>query len=190
MSGAQSFFKKRFRRLFSCSAADFTQAGIEVGIVCFSAFLPIWLGVIVLSVTTIVGSVWDYTASVLTSGEVLLIACGIIGPLIYVITRKYGRLEEPLTLRFPYSAGLSILILLIWLVASVVFVLQKMAGLGVLSANVIDGTAILILSLIVTVGSVVVLYFATVFRNSMDRGDAAGMMHNEQEAFVREFTNG
>jgi hypothetical protein len=186
----QNLFSNRFTRIRACSAEDFSQACIEVMIICISAFLPIWLGLFVLSITTLLGSMGAFLTSFMTSGDALLIACGIIGPLIYVLTKKYGRLEDPLTLRFPYSPGLSLLILVIWVIAGVVFVLKKMSDLQLLSPTVIDKGAIWNLSLFITFGSVTVLYFATVFRNNMDHSDPAVLMHNEQEEFVKDYENG
>ena len=124
------------------------------------------------------------------SADVLLISCAIIGPLIYVLTRKYGQLAEPLTLRFPYSPGLSALILIVWVIAGVVFVLQKMSDLHLLAAAIVNKEAIWHLSLAIALGSITVLYFATVFRNNMEHSDAAVLMHDQQEAFVREFKDG
>jgi hypothetical protein len=180
-------FQSHFKRLYDCSREDFAQAGIEVSIVCLSAFLPIWLSLLVWSLTNLQEA---FILSFMTAGDILLISCAIIGPLIYVLTKKHGQVEDPLTLRFPYSPGLSVLILIIWVIAGVVFVLQKTSDLHLISANILNRHAIWDLSIAIAIGSIAVLYFATVFRNNMGHSEPAAIMHDEQEEFVKEYGDG
>jgi hypothetical protein len=185
-----SFFHllaRPFRRFADCGQEDYAQAAIEVFIICVSAFLPLWAGIGFFAMTQLKGSVQTYSNSFMTSGEMFLIACGLIGPLIYIITRKYGRFNDPLTLRFPDSTGFSVFIVLIWFISGCVFVSNK-AG-EVFKTDVFDDAAIWDLSLAITVVAIAVLYFATAFRNSMDRVDAGRIMHDDQESFVRDFGN-
>jgi hypothetical protein len=182
-------FRRRLGRIGECSTEDFRQAGLEVLVVCLSAFIPLWAGMGIFSLTRTPGAVSTYALSVMTSGEMLLIACAIIGPLIYILTRKYGNLRDPLTLRFPYSTGLSIIILVIWFASGGVFVVNKLGGLYS-SPNIFDETAMWDLSEGISIAAVAILFLATVLRNYMDRMDAGALMHADQEEFVRDFTNG
>lgn len=180
-------FARLFGRLSTCSPADFRDAAIEVAVICLSAFIPLWAGLGVFALMTIPGAVARYGVSFMTSGEMLLISCAIIGPTLYVITKRYGNFIDPLTLRFPYSTGFSVIIVMVWFISGGIFVFKKvMVG----TSNVIDAGAMWYLSLGISLISVFILYFATVFRNSMMRADAGALMHEQQEKFVRDFGNG
>ena len=82
MEYIRKFLNNRFARIRVCSRDDFWQASVEVSIICVSAFLPIWLGLFVLSITTLLGSTAAFLTSFMTSGDALLIACGIISRMI------------------------------------------------------------------------------------------------------------
>jgi hypothetical protein len=183
------FLRQRLGRIGECSTEDFRQAAFEVLIICFSAFIPLWAGLGVFSLIRRPGAVSTYAMSFMTSGEMLLIACAIIGPLVYILTRKYGNLRDPLTLRFPYSMGFSIIILIIWFAAGGVFVVNKLGELYNV-ANIFDETAMWNLSTWISIASVAILFIATVLRNYMDRMDPGALMHENQEEFVRDFTHG
>jgi hypothetical protein len=114
-----------FQRFDACSATDFGEAAIEVGVICLSAFIPLWAGLGIFALMTTPGAVGQYGMSFMTSGEMLLISCAVIGPMLYLLTKKYGNLSDNLTLRFPYSTGFSVLIVLIWFIAGGVFVVKK-----------------------------------------------------------------
>jgi len=185
MSSIVRFVVWSLKRFTDCGSQDYTQAAVEVLIVCISAFLPLWAGMLVFSITDMTGSVAKYGNSFMMSGEMFSIACAIIGPLIYVVTKKYGHLADPLTLRFPYSTSFSIFIVLIWFTSGCVFVLIKATEL--FHVEIVDADALWSLSLTVTLAAVAILYFATVFRNFIDRIDAGRLMHDDQERFVKEF---
>ncbi len=178
----------RIRRRFAvCDDDDFRQANVEVSIVCISAFLPLWAGAGFFSMTTRAGATAEFAWHFFISGELLLIACAIIGPLIYIITRKYGKFTAPLSLRFPYSTGFSILIVLIWFIAGGIFVSKRASDLY--HAQILDDGAMLGLSIVITVAALAILYLATLFRNSIDRLDPGKLMHDEQERFVKDYGN-
>lgn len=172
-------------RFAVCEDDDYRQARTEVVLICISAFLPLWAGLGLFTMTKRKGAAAEFGHHFMASGEMLLIACAIIGPLIYFITRKYGRLADPLTLRFPFSTTFSVMIVLIWFVAGGIFVSKKISD--AYQADVFDNDAMWYLSLVVTVAAVLILYFATLFRNSIDRVDPGKLMHDEQEKFVRDF---
>jgi hypothetical protein len=72
----------------------------------------------------------------------------------------------------------------VWVIAGIVFVLQKLSDLHLLPATVMNKEAIWHLSIVIALGSIAVLYFATVFRNNMEHSDAAVLMHDDQEALL------
>ena len=181
-----SFCARCFRRFTACAREDYYQAAIEVAVICMSAFVPLWAGLGLFSMAKRPGSAAKYAFSLMTSGEMLLIACAIIGPLIYVITRKYGKFADPLTLRFPYGTGFSLMIVVIWFIAGGVFVSKKASDLY--GAELFDDDAMWNLSAGITIAAVAILYIATVFRNCMDRIDPGPLMHDEQEKFVKDFS--
>ncbi|MGO8866363.1 MAG: hypothetical protein ACLQME_07680 [Alphaproteobacteria bacterium] len=190
MSSFLPFCTRCFRRLKACAAEDFLQAAVEVGVICFSAFLPLIAGLVIFPLTNVPHATARYEYSFLTSGDMLLICCAIIGPLIYVVTRKYGKFIDPLTIRFPYSTGFSLIIVVIWFIAGGVFVAKKSFDLYVAGPNFFDDNAMWWLSVIITVIAIGHLYMATVFRNCLDRIDPGDLMHDDQEEFVKDFGNG
>jgi len=178
-----------FRRLKACSVDDSREAAIEVFLICASAYLPLWGGSFFLSLTDLPsGSVGKYATSFVASGEVLLIACAIIGPLIYIIGRKYGKFFGPLTVQFPYNIPFTIFIVVIWLFAGGVAFGTKAGELY--EKKIFADAALSILSVSMTLTAIAVLYFATVLSNCIEKLDPGQLMHDEQERFVKEFGRG
>lgn len=185
-----AFVRRRLGRIGACAAEDFGRAFVEVFVICASAFLPLWAGLGFFLLTKIEHAAKIYGRTFMESGDILLISCAIIGPLIYILTRRYGNLPAPLTLRFPYSIGFSLIILLIWFIAGGVFVIEKGGAFYPAVASIFDDNAMIDLSAVIGISTISILYFATVLRNYMERVDPASLMHDDQERFLRDFRNG
>ena len=187
MNWGSSICARCFRRIAQCNLEDVKLAAIEVAVICISAFVPLWAGMFFFSLTDQAGSAVSYGNSFMISGEMLLISCAMIGPLIYIVTRKYGKFIDPLTIRFPYSTGFSVVIVMIWFISGGIFISKKATDLR--GIHLFADNAMWDLSFVVTAGAVVILLLATIFRNCMDRADPSGMMRADEEQFLRDFEN-
>jgi hypothetical protein len=183
MSNLRRFLPK-FARLRACSSEDFVEARSEVFVIVLSALLPMWLCIFLALFSLKVNALTDFVKSYTTTGDALLTSCALIGPLTYVLWRQYGELPSHLTMRFPYGLGLSLSVLAIWAISGSAFGYSRNAS------PLLNGSSTTLLSLFVLFFSIAVLYFATVLRNNIDRIDASVLMHDEQEDFVKEFTDG
>jgi len=175
------------RDLYRCRRRDYAEAAKEViGTLLFS-LLPVWLGIIgALLITR--GSVAKYLSEFLASGEGLLISAAIIGPSIYVITKKYGDLPKSLTIHFPQGWFLVLVSFTVCMLTGAIFSIQRtyqqlqLGGAG----DVFDYIVMKWISVGVIVVTFSALYVVTVFRNFMEDG-AASEMHSDTEEFLKKW---
>lgn len=74
-----------------CSFDDFREAWIELLVMTFFSTMPLWIMAIlgpVIFQTDI--SFTDQLLSTISGGELFVYCAALIGPLIYIITRRYG----------------------------------------------------------------------------------------------------
>src|SRR4051812_27237636 len=100
------------RDLLRCRAKDYGEAAKEVGTTFLLALIPIWLGGLVMFLIQR-ASVTQYIADFMVSGEVLLISAALIGPNVYIVTKRYGDLPKSLTIHFPQGWFLIVVSLVI-----------------------------------------------------------------------------
>ena len=112
------------RDLQRCRRQDYTEATKEVIGTVLLAILPIWLGAAFM-VLIPRASVGHYVGDFLSSGEALLISAALIGPSIYVITKRYGDLPRSLTFHFPQGWFLVLLWFMICMIITAIFGLQR-----------------------------------------------------------------
>ncbi len=173
-------------RLRECSVQDFEEARSEVLVVVFSALLPIWLGLLLAFVSLKFDALWSFLKAYATTGDALLTSCALVGPLIYILWKRYGKLPKDLTIRFPYGRGLTASVLAIWVVAGSVFGYSRYSALFASNSAlpVPNGTIMSILSILVLGSSILLLFLATVLRNNMETLDGAELMRLSESTFV------
>src|SRR5689334_7475381 len=113
-----------FRDLQRCRRKDYVEAAIEVFATVILAGLPVWLGAILMALIPR-ASVSHYVGDFLGSGEALLVSAALIGPSVYIITKKYGDLPKSLTIHFPQGWFLVLLWLTICMIITAIFGLQR-----------------------------------------------------------------
>ena len=160
---------------------DHKEALIEVVISVLFATIPIWLVSILLSTTNPEDSSFvGYLSQNLKDGEVLLLCSALIGPLLYfVFVRSRGMPD------FPAARSLMLLTVLILVVSVSLFTLERADHLFG-SGKGVDEDSILWWSSIAFGCAVVVLYFATCYRNYR-QADATIRQKAETEGMVRTF---
>src|SRR5687768_7451751 len=87
-----TFYLIPFSREFhKCSRSDFRQAWVELCITTFFSTMPLWimpvLGPIIFQTDI---SFVEHLLSTIRGGELFVYCAALLGPLIYIITRRYG----------------------------------------------------------------------------------------------------
>jgi hypothetical protein len=175
-----------FRDLKRCRSKDHVEAAKEVVSTFVLAIIPVWLGAFLMMLIP-KASALHYVQEFLTSGEALLVSAALIGPSIYVITKKYGELPKSLTIHFPQGWFLIIVLLVICMMASAVFGVQR--GYNQImpaQPDLFDPKLMQELSVTVLFGTLATFYFVTVFKNFAEDG-ASSEMHSETESFLEEW---
>src|ERR1043166_343107 len=155
----------------NCTRSDFAEAAKELSVLIVFACMPVWLGIIFSFVSKAEKSISTFVLEFLASGEALLISAAIVGPLIYIITRKYGELPTSLTIRFPQGWLFVVLIAIICAIAAALFGFDRVfkpegPHRGTLyNEQAMRGFSFCILTL-----SVTIVYLVSVLRNYLDRG--------------------
>ena len=175
------------RDLKRCRRTDYSEAAKEVVGTFLLAIIPIWLGAVVMLLIPSV-SVTHYVSDFFVSGESLLVSAALIGPGIYVITKRYGDLPKSFSIHFPQGWFLIIISLVICMITAAIFGLQK--GYAqffpkpqppLFDANIMQN-----LSVGVLIATVITIYVLTVFKNFAEEG-AAAEMRSDEEDFLQQW---
>ena len=177
------------RDLRRCRRNDYVEAAKEVFATVLLAVLPVWLGAVVLMLIPR-ASVRHYVGEFLSSGEALLVAAALLGPIVYMITKKYGDLPKSLTLHFPQGWFFVLLWVVMCMMITAVFGAQRfyaqaVAGSGT-DAALFDVPWMQGFSSVILLLAITSLYIVTVFRNFVEDG-AAAEMHSETADFLEEW---
>ena len=136
-------------------------------------------------------SFWD----TMHGGEGLVYAAALLGPLVYILTRRYGRYSFrpdkgellPLSVRFPYGGLFSTLTIIACVIAGSTFAIVASDKPSDLNIN---HSGILTLSSFLMIAATVVLFLVTAYRNMLDSIDerAAEKIVDEQPRQEEEFS--
>ena len=176
-----------FRDLARCRRKDYVEAAKEVIGTVLLAILPVWLGA-ALMVLIPRASVSHYVGDFLSSGEALLVSAALIGPSIYIITKKYGDLPKSLTIHFPQGWFLVVLWLTICMIITAIFGLQRVYAqvLPSLHDQLFDVPLMQKLSTCILLVTIASLYIVTVFKNFAEEG-ASAEMHSDTADFLKQW---
>jgi hypothetical protein len=167
-----------------CTLEDYVDAIKELLTILFFSFMPIWLGLLFASISA-KGTIDGFVKTFLNSGEALLISAGLVGPLIYVLTKKYGDLPRSLTMRFPQGWFFTLSIFAICVIAGAVFGAER----GMAPQTIADqsrSTGGELLSKVMLIASIVIVFLVSAIRNHLDRG-APEAMRADTNRFLREW---
>jgi uncharacterized membrane protein len=170
----------------NCSRDDFVEAAKELFVLIVFAGMPVWLGLIFSVLSKADKATTIFFLEFLASGESLLISAALVGPLIYVITRKYGDLPEAFTIRFPQGWLFVVLIAIICVIAAATFGFDRVfrqAATDHGRSSVFDESSIRMFSLCTLFISVAIVYLVSVLRNYLDRG-APAIMRSDTQSFL------
>jgi hypothetical protein len=176
------------RDLQRCRRQDYAEAAKEVIGTVLLGILPVWLGAGLIMLIPR-ASVLHYIGEFFSSGEALLVSAALIGPSIYIITKKYGELPKSLTLHFPQGWFLIVLWLSICMIITAIFGLQRIPPQvwPDLKEPLFDVPLMQRLSIAILVVTIASLYVVTVFKNFAEEG-ASAEMHSDTADFLKEWS--
>jgi hypothetical protein len=179
-------FSREFRK---CSLTDFREAGSETAITTFFSTMPLWIMPILGPV--IFQSEIDFTdhlKSTIQGGELFVYCAALLGPLVYIITRKYGEIRKSdgtfnLAISFPHGLAFILFSVLICIIAGFAFSLMKNPALITQStAFKLNHSGIFWLSIALYLLSLYCFFSASVYRNAMSGFVKSG--HADEDSFA------
>lgn len=138
------------------------------------------------------------------NGELFIYSATILGPLSYLIHKRYGRYKakpndagedgEPLSFPFPYGRSLSFVISITCILSGVIFSIQQIEHLPVLKdVKFINHAGIIWLSFAVFLLANVVLFCVFAYRNMLDRlsqnrsDEISGALKRDEDEMIAEW---
>ena len=163
-----------------CSRKDLKEAGIELLITIVFSSMPLWL--LPLLAPVILKTDVGFTKQVyqtITGGELLVYCAALAGPLIYVITRRYGEVRSEndgaaggsklanrfgYAIAFPHGTAFMFFLAMICIVSGVSFSLMKNPAMDVTKLNF---PGIFWASIGMYLFSLYCFFFASAYRNAI-----------------------
>lgn len=185
-----------------CNRKDFSEAAVELLITTIFSSMPLWIlpliGPLILKTNV---SYREHLFALVGGGELLVYCAALAGPLIYIITRRYGeglglggssgtsRIANKfgLAIAFPHGTAFVFFSAMICIVAGITFSLMKNPGISndVTKLN-LDG--IFWTSIALYLFSLYCFFWASAYRNAMapfltagDSGDDRGQYGTRDE---------
>lgn len=192
-----------------CSPKDFKEAAVELGITTIFSTLPLWalplLGPFIFKTDV---SFTEQVVATISGGELLVYCAALVGPLIYIITRRYGEIrsksESPsnskfsnrfgLVIAFPHGTAFILFSAAICLLAGFVFSLMKNPALSN-DATKLNVDGIFWTSIVLYLFSLYCFFSASAYRNAMApflsntqaEPDGAPAARSEEDTFAAEW---
>jgi|HubBroStandDraft_6_1064221.scaffolds.fasta_scaffold554790_2 hypothetical protein len=172
-----------------CSFDDFREAWIELLVMTFFSTMPLWIMAIlgpVIFQTDI--SFTDQLLSTISGGELFVYCAALIGPLIYIITRRYGETSQDqqrfsVVIAFPHGLTFVLFSALICVLAGIIFSLMKNPVLTSHDQVIrFNQSGIFWSSIGVYVFSLYCFFSASAYRNAMAGFMSAG--HTDEDTFA------
>lgn len=156
------------------------DASKEVGVTVLFGCLPVLLGTLFAWLSAN-ASVCGFLKDFFSSGEPLLISAALVGPLIYVLFRKYGDFPNNLSIQFPLGWFFIVAIVLVCVISAGVFGYRSAIDKKTIVAeNMAD------LSVLITIFSLLIFFAISAIRNNID-GGAPDIMTSDTDKFLKEW---
>jgi len=169
------------RDLKRCRRSDFSEALKEVFNSFLLALIPIWLGAVVLLLIRS-ASFLQYVSDFFTSGEALLVSTALIGPNIYIVTKRYDSFRN-FSISFPQAWFLTVVSFVLCMITAEIFGSQRVYAQfnPTPKEALFDADLMFRFSLVIFLITAVALYLVTVFKNFAESGAASEMRSDEQD---------
>lgn len=163
------------KRLHEVPNEALKEARAEIVNTTIFAAMPFWFPVVGYIILTQSPAVIDS----LRNGELLIYAATLVGPLAYIITKRYGKYVAPnddptqpdLPLSYPFPEGrVSVTVaMVICIISGIVITLQKIQTLPALDGiELINSTGLAISSIFLLFISTLLLFCVSAYRNFME----------------------
>src|ERR1043166_5657528 len=159
---------------YKCSRRDLGEAFVEMLIMTFFSTMPLWIMPLVgpIIFRTQVSFV-ENVLSTIKGGELFVYCAALVGPLIYIITRRYGEVENKngrfsLAIAFPHGVAFVLFSALICVFAGFAFSLMRNPIFAANDAAVqLNVTGIFWASIAIYIFSLYCFFSASAYRNAM-----------------------
>lgn len=162
-------------RLHEVPPESIREARSEILTTTIFAAMPFWFPLVGLFILNDPPSIFEG----IRNGELLIYAATLVGPLAYIVTKRYGKhvafgkregqSDFPLSYPFPNGRLAVTIAMIICIISGVVITLQKVQGLPVLNGNkLINTTGLAISSVVLFFISTILLFCVSAYRNFMD----------------------
>jgi hypothetical protein len=181
-------FSSDFRK---CSRQDFRDAATELFVTTFFTTMPLWimplLGPVIFKTEA---SFTDQLLSTIKGGELFVYCAALVGPLIYIIAKRYGEIKNEdkfsVVIAFPHGLLFVLFSALLCVIAGFAFSLMKNPVLeshqDVIQLNF---SGIFWASVCAYVFSLYCFFCASVYRNAM--ADFVAGIREEEDSFAIEW---
>lgn len=162
-------------RLYEVPADSIREARSEILMTTIFATMPFWFPIIGLLILNDPPSLLEG----IRNGELLIYAATLVGPLAYIITKRYGNYvvrgeaddQQDLPLSHPFPNGrMSVTVaMIICIISGIVVTLQKVQGSSLLNGiKLINTTGLAVASIILFILSTILLFCVSAYRNFIE----------------------
>lgn len=162
-------------RLKEVPAEALREAWAEIWTTTVFAAMPFWFPLVGLIILTNPPDLLEG----IRNGELLIYAATLVGPLAYIITKRYGKFvakgmeagepDVPLTYPFPNGRLAVTIAMVICIISGIVITLQKLQASEALKGiKLINGAGLAISSIILFIVSTILLFCVSAYRNFME----------------------
>ena len=176
--------------LRAASERNWHEAIKEVFIVLFFSLMPLWLGLILVTISSIAGGILDFVDRFASSSDLGILSASLLGPVLYMIFNEASELTGNRALpRFPSGLWFVLIVIGCCVTATGIYSFTYLSENSSFFDNYgdvirfVDTKWVSILSWVLFVVSVSLVLFAATIRNSLD-SQTVPRMRNDTDDFV------
>jgi hypothetical protein len=156
-----------------CSVHNFRDALTELAVTTLFTTMPLWImpavGPLIFKTDA---SFLQHLISTISSGELFVYCAALVGPLVYIITKRYGEIISEgqrfsLTIAFPRGISFVLVSAVICIFAGFAFGTMKNPALVPVSGVVLNSNGIFWTSIFIYLLSLYCVFSASVYRNAL-----------------------
>jgi hypothetical protein len=177
----------------SASLSDWREAFKEVFIITFFSLMPIWLGLLVVTIITISEGTGSFIENFASSSDLGILSASLLGPSLYTMFREQvGSNTNEVVPRFPSGLWFTIIIIACCVVATVIYCLTYLSGIHAFfdraghPINFVNAQSVAVTSWTLFGVSIGLIFFAATIRNSIET-QPPNMMSADTQDFVEQF---
>ena len=115
--------------LCPASWQDWREAFKELFVVLLFSLMPVWLGLVIVTISTVPDSPFTFVAKFASSSDLGILSASLLGPMFYMMFRDEGRASGDRGVpRFPSGLWFTILILVCCVIATIIYSNTYLSG--------------------------------------------------------------